>query len=216
MTELSEIRAKYDGKSIEEIERMALESQGTSVEARREFIEALYYLRENGRFRENPKFKDATFATYIHSRFMMSVSQFDRERVAYINFPDATERFGPGVVSKAVKKLGQPGARKVFNSLGKAKTVRAVDVAIDKHAVKLNPPKKGEPEQPIDRYEVREVIRDKDKVIAEQEQQIAKLKRTVVQLKSELAQKEIELQRYRQMLGVGTEAVCVTQKEIMA
>ncbi|GEM_PF-3413347 len=93
-------------RSIQELEKLAAEHRDQSCRQRRRFIEILYYLRRSGRYRESKRYARADFRTYLFDRWMMRETAFERERRAYLLFPEATRRFGPGVVQKAITECG--------------------------------------------------------------------------------------------------------------
>lgn len=183
---IEKLKRCYDGKSIQEIESVAMAALRESESNRRQFIEALYFLRHTKRFRENTGYKNATFDCYLRGRFMMTEAGFDKERIAYICFPEAAERYGPGIVGRVVSKVGTIRAGRVFKGLSKLATVEKIDREILKHAPAKKESGSSEPTKNDLFAEIatlKAAVRERDRLIAQQQSQIEKLKVAVVKYK---------------------------------
>jgi len=188
----------FEKAKIEELEAIANENKNTSDQYRKKFIEVLFYLRQSGRYKENRKYANVDFRKYLMDRWLMSESQFDKERVAYLTFPEEAEKLGPGVVAEAVKKCG--GAKKAKPVLEKiiatdAKMKRGIkrekiDAIIKDHAVPKAAPVVTMSDLRVEIARLRNIIDNRNltikaqrAMIAEQAEQIDRLKATVNRLK---------------------------------
>lgn len=185
---IKELKQIYDSQTIAAIEDMAKNRQKTSETSRSEFIEMLYYLRHTKRWRENPQYARASFDDYLRGRFMMSESKFDKERQAYICFPEATSKFGAGVVNRAISKIGTVKAGKLLTKLPKNTRLDNIDKEVMKNApvkkeITFSGPTK--PDLQAEVLRLKEIIRQKDSLIASQQCQIERLKATVMRLKGD-------------------------------
>ena len=179
---IKELKERYDSMSIDQIENTAIASKDISESERRSFIEALYYVRHTKRWKENKNYTTSSFDKYLRGRFMMTESKFDKERIAYISFPEASEKFGPGLVDRVIRKVGSLKAGKILNTLPKNTNIEKIEKAMvsampEKKEITFSGPTKPQLKDEI--IKLKEKIREKDKQIAEQSEQIIRLKATV-------------------------------------
>lgn len=181
---IEDLKSKYDGKQIDEIESIATATQNSANTARREFVEILFYLRHTKRYRENPQYSKATFGAYIRGVYMMSETTFEQERKMYICFASETKKFGPGVVSKAVKRLGATKAVKVLKRLPQNTRIERINTVIESEAPKKKPAPAADirtRDQLLSEIEsLKADVRERDRIIAERDEQIAKLKASLM------------------------------------
>ena len=196
-----ELKKKYDGKNISEIESEIDSAQASGIQMKARETEALHYLSK-GRFRENQTYKDSTFQTYMLNRFNIRYETYIKNLKAFNWFPKETEKYGVGLVAKVQEKCKEK-AETVFKKLDelgdRRKTPvphKKIEEVIAKHE-KPVPPK--EPKAPTPTREdvgrQREVIVDLNEVIRQKDEQIKKLKDAVVEKDKIIA----ELRPYKEL-----------------
>lgn len=133
--DLSELKTRYDNDSVSSIERNVKNGITKYQESRAIVIQTLWYLQKTNRFRENSKYEQSTFETYIKNEFNISPSQYRAERWALVAFPDASARFGVGTVTKIRSMCGSDKVRHVLDVLNamKVPSMEAVNQVIHDH-----------------------------------------------------------------------------------
>ena len=71
-----QLKKRYDGKKIEQIEGEIRDSRSLSYEGQREMIFALSYLRTSGRHKENTLYRESSFEVYLKGQFNMRLGTF--------------------------------------------------------------------------------------------------------------------------------------------
>ncbi len=182
-----ELKQKYDGKKIGEIEKEISENRGLSFTAQREITYALCYLRMSGRFKENPQYKNSSFETYLKGQFNMRLTTYMENEHAILFYPEVAEKYGVGLVAKVRRQCGVRKEKQIFKEIeesqGKAHINQAkIEAIIKKHS------KPKEPKAPaIDwqaKYEAEaEAHRETKRQLKEAREQIERLKATVMELR---------------------------------
>lgn len=191
-TKLDELKKKYDALKIDEIETKATRELKTGLKHRKEFISALYYLERTGRYQENKRYKSATFWSYIYDTYAMRKNTYQKERLAFIGNPDATEKYGVGVVTKAREKCGPIKMNQVFKELDAKPmasiTPKVIESVIDHHKKpeKVNPAVATRAPNHVTVAELQEQLAKKDKIIFEQTQLIKAQAEQIDRLKTAL------------------------------
>ena len=103
--------------SLDEIESKALSCQNSYLENREQFIFILNYLKTTNRFRENPRYKDSSFADYLSSKFHTTIGTFDSEKRSFLSFPKEVKRWDIGVVRETLNKVSPLKIPSVFAEL---------------------------------------------------------------------------------------------------
>ena len=179
------LKAQYRDKKLSEIEVIASNNLDQSVNNRRDFILALYYLQFTSRFRENKAYKNYTFETYINERFHLRLGTYNEKRWAFIKHKDASIKYGAGFVSKIKRECGAGNVKKVVAEIDtESKKVKKPLTRNKKDAITLKYalPKKEVPVKKSDSIWQSEldlaksVIQDQNKLISDQTKQIKKLK----------------------------------------
>jgi len=177
---LDDLKKQYDKKTIVNIEAQAKKSKALNLKHRKKFIFLLYYLDRTSRYKQNARFKNATFEQYIFDMFGLTIGTYEKERVAFIANPDETEKYGVGVVSKARKDCGVPAMQRVFVDLDKEKKLSRdkIIATINKHArpVPERIPKPSASELQAEVYRKDKIIAHQVSVIKDQAEQIMRLK----------------------------------------
>ncbi len=114
-----ELKKKYDGKSLKEIEEAITGFKLASYENRQSFILALYYLCFTDRYREDKTYKKAEFNDYLFGRWVLRPTTYHNEKIACLNFPEMSKRHGPGVITKIKKSCGADKVHMVLNKINK-------------------------------------------------------------------------------------------------
>lgn len=182
-----ELKKRYAGKKIGDIEREIRENRGVSFEAQREMIFALSYLRTSGRYKENPQYRKSSFEAYLKGQLNMRMGTFLESERAMIHYPTEAKSYGVGLVAKVHRKCGAQKEKQVFKEIkesqGKEPIKQAkIEAIIQKHS----PAPK--PKAPVvdwrARYEAEaEAHRETKKQLKAALEQIEKLKATVMELR---------------------------------
>lgn len=187
---IDDLKKKYDRDPIEQLEKEAGRNLSASVKQRKVFILMLYYLDRTSRFRENPRFKKATFEEYISDMFRLRPTTYNKERMAFVSHPSEAEKLGVGVVAKVRHKCGSLNAGKVLKEIQAIKNPSRdkIEAVIRENSREPKPkaPKK------VTTAELEREIAAKDKIIAdqnatikEQYEQIQKLKAALIEAQDE-------------------------------
>lgn len=181
---IQQLKEKYDGKSIDEIEQAAKNSSVAQEDQHRQFIGALFYLENTKRFRENKAYKSASFADYLIGFYGTSIQTYNRYRFAYFRYSEASENLGPGTVMKIVSRCGAESVQKVVNAIEKEKkrSPKLVSEIIDKFAKPRLKKRQSRPsyiELERELAAKTQKLIEAEKIISEQAEQIEKLKATV-------------------------------------
>lgn len=181
---ITELKKRYDTRTIDEIEGDASQSSKTHQEAHKEFISVLFYLEHTKRFRENAAYKRASFADYIDKVFGISVQTYNMHRMAYFQFPAEVKSIGVRAVFNTIKKCGAAMVPTVAKEINKEKSPskdRSGEI-IDKFAKAHLKKRKARPsykDLERDNAEKDKRLAEAYRKIKEQTQQIDKLKATV-------------------------------------
>lgn len=112
---------KNDALTIDQIETLTDAALKNSTEGRREFIMNLFYLQKTERFKENKRYKKASFETYIKDRHRISFNAYMNERTAFTMFLPEIEKHGLDPIIKIRDKCGTGNIKKVSDILSKEK-----------------------------------------------------------------------------------------------
>jgi len=116
-SEKEALNKKYQKKTIGEIEELADKKLKNTLTSREQFVELIDYVRMNERWVENSIYKDSTFEEYLMGRFQITKGSFMLERKSFVKFPDATKKYGVGIVTKIIKDCGNVDAGMVIDSI---------------------------------------------------------------------------------------------------
>ena len=187
-----EISKKYESLSITDIESICIKANGEYLKARKELIETLFYLYATKRFRENPKYKKATFADYLWGMFSVKECHYENERKSFAIYPKQVEKYGIGAVVKVVSQVRVLDQQKVFNGIAAKQAVRKrplQQVEVDKIISKYIPSKTKPETRSIASYEhenasLKNELKLKNDEIDELKEQNKKLKKTVTKMRN--------------------------------
>jgi len=203
MITFEEIAQKYDGKSITTIESMIKTSSDKHSYHRKEFILALFYLERTNKYKENKTYKDETFKRYISDMFNLSYSGYNKERFAFITVPEATGKYGVGVIDRIASSCGSHKVTEVVKQIDTKKSVKRADInkIIEKNAKPKPAPKPrfkpiiiAAPEpQPLPIEDVSPIPKVKTLPEKQKDDQIEKLKKTVVDQKETIEIMTLEM-----------------------
>ena len=207
MTEYEKLKRKLTKKTIAEIENLCDKKSLLSAEYRKEFILSLHYLQSSGKYMDNPQFKKATFGTYLWQRYNLRDGAYNKEKWAYLRYPEESVKIGVGCVTKVREKCGVTKAPKVIEEIMRLdkRTHNNIENVIEKnaHATKPKPKPKPKKNTPSDQAEVlnaetRETITAYEKQITEYEEQIKKLKISVANRDATIKSMQITIDRQRE------------------
>lgn len=110
---------KYSVLSIKHLESTVEQLHIKSRECQKDMYEVLEYLRHTNRFRENPRYKKASFWEYLSDRFNILENTY-RESVRIFNkFPEHALEYGVGMVAKIDRVCGSKKVGKVMEEISK-------------------------------------------------------------------------------------------------
>lgn len=188
---LNQLKEKYDGKQITDIEAIAKTASASQEAQHKEFIGALFYLENTKRFRENANYKAATFADYVSGVYGVSVQNYNRSRLAYFRFPVETEKYGAGIIGKVVSRCGSESVPMVVKALDKERKPQPdkIQEVIGKYAkthLKKRPARPSYPELERENIQLKKRLQEAQATMKQQAEQIEKLKSTVRRYESGL------------------------------
>jgi len=114
-----ELKERYDGKTIDELQDIARKSQTGLREAQVEMVMVLYYLKTTHRYKENRRYAKASWKTYIEEMMGIREGTFGEWARAIINYPEEVKRHHIGLVSKVVRQCGPVKAQRAFTEINK-------------------------------------------------------------------------------------------------
>lgn len=197
------------GKTIFQIEKSIENERDTALKHTVHTLEQLFYVQCKNLWRDNPMYKNASWAEYLQSRWKKTPSQFVQERILYLVHPKECEEFGPGTTQKIIKRCGQSRASDVFVEIRKLKDTKkkmpelaAIEKVIEKHA-----PQSPET-RPVISYtpppKVFDDLRDENRELhrqnAEMAVQIEKLKDTVIKTQQENLELKQQIKKMRKTI----------------
>lgn len=181
MKNIEVLKTNWDKKPLESIEKSIASFSEISCRNEIELYERLYYLEMTKRFKENTKYKNETFFTYIKDKFHLRKGTYLNKRRAYIQFEAQCVKYGVGLVSKIIRSCTHLNAQKVFNAITNTMNRQQIENVINKH----KRPIKDKPKKPnihalqAQHERDQKTIRDLNKTIKELKAQNKKLKATV-------------------------------------
>lgn len=144
--ENEKVKKKYDGKKIEEIEKEIKSNKVLSLKAKKGAILALLYLRNSGRYKENPMYWKSSFENYLLGFYNIKLNTFMEDARAFSKFEKESLKYGVGLVSKVERKCGQKKQKAVLAEIQKAdkdlkKPIQKakIETIIQKHAKPILP-----------------------------------------------------------------------------
>ena len=194
---IEDLKNKYDLVNIDIFESECFSARALSGKYRMDFIFRLYYLERTKRFREFSVYRNATFSEYITNKFNLRYGTYNKERFAFIAFPEETIKWGAGLINKIKEICGADKVRTVIEQMNA--TPNLTHAKIDK-LIKVYakiPFKQKVPKIP------RKILEDENakriqtiaeyiNIIAKKDEQIAKLLKTIFALKFENKALKIE------------------------
>jgi len=196
MQAIEELKKKYDTRSITQIETEAAREKILELRHQKNFIRALYYLDYTKRFRENPRFKNASFNEYVKTMFDLSPGRYGDLKLAFIGAPVEAVKYGPSIPIAAHHRCGAVGKEKVFNDLASVPIEKVTPALVEKVIAKHEKPElKAKREEPVvakptveslmrQLSQKDEIIAEQERTIIEQHEQIKKLKAALIAAKT--------------------------------
>lgn len=126
------LKLEYDKKSIGEIENGIKSDQLLSLEAKKEMVFALLYLRNTGRYKENPFYKKSSFKNYLLGFFNIRLNTFMEEAAAFTHHEKESLKYGVGLVSKISRQCGAKHEQVVLDEIEKIEKTRKTPIQRDK------------------------------------------------------------------------------------
>lgn len=199
---IEELKKKYDGKAIAEIESGCKKLVEKSVDNRKEFILGLYYLERTKRFKENKIYANSTFESYIRTMYNLRYNTYNKERFGFIAHPAAAQKWGVGLIAKIQNVCG---AGKVSDVMGKIDATK--NITHEQIGKIIGTNAKERPVKPLVEtkrdIETENIKRGKTiaeyiQTINEKDAQIARMRQTILTLKAENEELKIQINKYKQ------------------
>jgi len=114
-----ELKKRYDGKTITELETMAKSSHTAIRERQSDLVCVLYYLKASGRYKENRRYAKVTFWEYLEDVFSIRKNTFIQWANAVINWPDEVKKHGIGLVTKVASNCSATKRMQAFKAIDK-------------------------------------------------------------------------------------------------
>lgn len=185
---LDSLKLKFDTVKISEIETFCMFAFSDSQERRKNLILGLYYLERTKRYKENTVYKNSSFETYINNVFNLRYATYNKERFAYIAFPNHATKWGAGLVDKVKRLCGIDKVENIFESIDKIKNVNhnQIENIINKNKIIKKIKTEKITKQFLEAENMRKdnVIASQQQIIEDQTRQIMQLMRTIEKLKS--------------------------------
>lgn len=119
-----DLKKKYDGKDLAEIEAMVRDLMSRGRENFVEMVEVLIYLKASKRYKQNPRYARETFSVYVEDLFGILPGTFMQWQKAVGEFPEETKIHGLGLVAKISRICGGQRAKIVFREITTLEEVR--------------------------------------------------------------------------------------------
>ena len=189
---ISKLKKKYDRKSLNEIEKSIDGFNTKSHENRKAFIFLLYYLKCSTRYKEDKRYKTASFETYINERHNIGLRKFRDEHKMFVKYEPEAKALGVGVLVKIERKC----------------TAKKVPVVLKKIAAI-----EKEVKRPLDRQQINSVIWDNRKPGKEKK---AKTGPTMAEFKTDLNSTRKELSTKYNIIKEQADQIGKLQKTVVA
>ncbi len=140
----TKLKTLYDGMSIVEIEKMAMDYFHQARENRKSLIDVLIYLKVSSRYKENHRYAKESFWTYISDVYSMRPGTFIELQRVWTTFPKEAVEYSEGLVAKTLRIVDALNVKKVFAEIEKLKGGNLLDrrAKVDKIIEKYKNPKK--------------------------------------------------------------------------
>lgn len=115
----NELKQKYDGVGISELLNMAVSAYRAAREAQKQFYEILEYMRMTNRFKEEQRYRKASFWQVLEDLFNLRQGTYRENVRAFMKFPDQAVEYGPGLVAKVERTCGIGKMKQVFQEIEK-------------------------------------------------------------------------------------------------
>jgi len=192
--EPNELEKRLNGLTIDQVEQRIETSLKQVVEGRKAVIMDIFALERTGRYKENPRYKNATFREYLKDRWRLPESAYREERIAFTNQIEYVERHGLDRTIRVNKLCGVLEAPKVFKAIEKEEIKRKktlpwnrVSEIVGQFAKKTKSPPKTEHMTPAEYQKIIDSQRDEISSLREAynelEEQVDRLKATVEKYK---------------------------------
>jgi len=190
-----DLKTKYDKMTIGQIEGEIKGHRHNSLEAMRESILALLYLKQTGRFKENKLYRKSNFENYLMGFHNTRLNTFMESARAFDKYPEESLQYGVGLVSKVFRACGAIKEKTVLDEIKAADKAAKnpikrdkIDAIIQKYAKPTPPAQPGYKTLYIAEMKAHERTKEQYqeavKELKQAREQIEKLKATILNLKS--------------------------------
>lgn len=131
----------FDALTIFDIEKSVEKNHLLSRESQKEMYVTLEYLRTSNRFKENVRYKKASFWEYLEDRWTIRQGTYRENVRAFTKFPDFAVEYGTGLVTAIEGRCGNLKTAKVIAEIMKEEAAHkkpmnrmSIQAIIDKHA----------------------------------------------------------------------------------
>ena len=190
MTDLKQ----FETMTIVEIESKIKSNNMLSLEARKESILALLYLKRSGRYKENKLYAKSSWKNYLLDFHNIRENSFNESARAFDKYSKEACKYGVGLVAKITRECGVKKEKEVLKEI--KDTQKKLKTPIKRAKIKEIIYKHSKPEQPkapgyktryIEEVRLHQITKTRhDEAISELKAahvQIEKLKATILKLK---------------------------------
>ncbi|MBC8438176.1 MAG: hypothetical protein H8D87_00615 [Deltaproteobacteria bacterium] len=114
---MTDLKKKYENQTIGQIEKQVKSDLEKSIDARKDAILTIYYLKTSSRYKENPLYAKSSFKVYLGDVYMMRENSFNESVTAFLNYPKESARWSVGLVSKVRRDCGAKKEKEVFKEI---------------------------------------------------------------------------------------------------
>jgi len=182
----------FEKKKIEEIEKHLADLKTLSNDAMLEFYTGLKYLEKSKRYKENKRYKAASFWDYIEDQFQIRQGTYRENVRAFVSYPAESKEYGVGLVSKVMRVCKAEDGKKVFKEIEAKQDKRKTPVRRDEIEKIIQEYAKEEPkitktttdwramyeQEKIEHGRTRDALLLANKEIDELKKQVEKLKKS--------------------------------------
>ena len=206
-----ELKIKYGGLSYADLVSKIKKAQVLSKESQREMTEILCHMKVEHRWNDPPKYKKTTWRDWLMAEFNMLENTFDRNRLAWINYAEISEKYNAGLVPSIQHKCGAEKISTVLKAIDNAQKGKKIPLKREELQKFIDAEAKPKTEPPP-RIEWQEKYENERKInhdlLTENvslKGQVEKLKNTVKELAGNLA--AIHEERERQIKEIDIDRV---------
>ena len=122
----------FDKMGINDIESVVFQGKAGEVDSQRSYMQALSYLEQSKRFRENPTYAKTGFKDYLSHRFNMKFGDYTTMKTIYIQYPEEAAKHGVGFIVEVQKMVGKKKLPEALQAIADTQKERKKSLPLDK------------------------------------------------------------------------------------